>query len=74
MLVIQSRVPNDYTTILGPSSSYGQVMVVTNPDTGVSVLLVQYVAHQGGYAAWRIAGMWGSAAGNEKGGQIVKSA
>lgn len=73
-LLIQTRVPNDYTTVLGPSSGYGNVMVVTNPDTGMSVMLVQYVSHQGGYAGWRIAAMWGSAVGNEKGGQIVKSA
>ena len=72
-LMVQTRVPNDYTTIL-PGANNGQVMVVTNPDTGISVLLVQYVNHAGGYASWRIAAMWGSAVGNEKGGQIVKSA
>jgi hypothetical protein len=73
-LLIQTRIPNDYTTILGSGASNGQVMVVTNPDTGISVLLVQYVNHQGGYAAWRIAAMYGVAVGNEKTGQIVKSA
>lgn len=72
-LMIQTRVPNDYSTIL-PGASYGNVMVVTNPDTGISVLLVQYVNHSGGYASWRIAAMWGTAVGNEKGGVIVKSA
>jgi len=71
--MIQTRVPNDYTTVLGPSSSYGQVSVVTNPDTGASALLTQYVSHQGGYAAWRLAWMYAVAKANNKGGQIVSS-
>jgi hypothetical protein len=72
-LMVSSRVPNDYTTILGPAASYGAVNVVTNPDTGMSILLTQYVSHQGGYAASRLAWMYGVAKGNPAGGQIVKN-
>lgn len=72
-LMVQTRVPNDYTTIL-PGASYGQVVAVTNPDTGVTALLVNYVSHPGGYASSRLAWMYGVAKAATKGGQIVKSA
>jgi len=71
--MVQSRLPNDYTTIL-PGASYGQVQAVTNPDTGVSALLVNYVNHAGAYASSRLAWMYGVAKAATKGGQIVKSA
>jgi hypothetical protein len=72
-LVLQTRLPQDYTTAL-PGASYGNTMVVTDPDTGLSMLMVQYVNHNGGYAAARLAMLFGVAKGNEKGGWIVKSA
>ena len=71
-LVLQTRLPNDYTNIL-PGATNGNVSVVTG-KTGISMLLAQYVNHNGGYAAWRQAIMYGVAKGNPKGGLIVKSA
>ena len=68
---MQARIPNDWTTVLGPSDSYGSVSVVTNPDTGLSVLLVQYSNPRSAYAEYRLALMYGVAVGNEKGGQLV---
>jgi hypothetical protein len=71
-LVIQTRVPNDYTNVL-PGASFGNVSVITG-KSGLSFLLVQYVDHKGAFAGWRIAIMYGTAKGNAKGGMIVKSA
>jgi hypothetical protein len=71
-LVIQTRLPQDYTKIL-PGASFGNVSVVTG-KTGLSILLVEYVNHNGGYAAWRQAIMYGVAKGNPKGGKVIKSA
>lgn len=73
-LVVQTRIPNDYTQVFGGSASYGDVSVITNPDTGMSIMQTKYVSHQGGYGAQRLAWMYGVAKGNTKGGQIVKSA
>ncbi len=67
------RVPNDYTTVL-PGASNGNVSVVTNPDTGFTVQLVQYVDHNHGTANWRIAFMFGVAVGNAASLQRITSA
>ena len=72
-LVLASRVPNDYTSVL-PGASYGNVQVVTDPDLGISVMLVQYVNHQLGSATQRIALMYGTAAGQGAAGQLLKAA
>jgi hypothetical protein len=70
-LLMQSRIPNDWSTVLGPNSGYGQVSVVTNADTGLSVLLVRFSNPQSAHAEYRLALIYGTAPGNTKGGQIV---
>lgn len=72
-LCIATRVPNDYTSAL-PGASYGNVQVVTDPDIGLSVQLVQYVNHDLGKATSRLALMWGSAAGQSDAGRLIKAA
>lgn len=71
-LVMQSRIPNDYTKVL-PGASYGNVAVVTDPDINLSTLVTQYVSHQGGYAAQRQAIMYGVAPGITKGALLLLS-
>jgi hypothetical protein len=70
-LLMQARIPNDWSTVLGTNSGYGLTSVVTNPDTGLSVLLVQFSNPQSAHAEYRLALMYGVAAGNSKGGQIL---
>lgn len=70
-LLIETRIPNDWNTVLGSGMSYGSVNVVTNPDTGLSVLMVQFSNPQSAHAEFRLALMYGVAPGNPKGGQIV---
>jgi hypothetical protein len=72
-LVIATRIPNDYTSAL-PGASFGNVQVVTDPDIGISVQLVQYVDHKLGSATSRIALMYGTAAGQTSAGQLLKAA
>jgi len=72
-LVIATRVPNDYSSAL-PGASFGNVQVVTDPDIGISVQLVQYVNHLLGNASSRIAIMYGTASGQGNAGQLLKSA
>lgn len=62
-LALATRVPNDYTQAL-PGASNGAVSVVTNPDTGISVQLVQYVNHDLATSTARVATMYGVAVGN----------
>lgn len=72
-LVAASRVPNDYTTIL-PGASFGNVMVIADPDLGISALQTQYVNHDKGSASQRIAWMYGVAPGQANAGQLLTSA
>ena len=71
-VVTKTRLSNDYTQAL-PGSSYGSVTTVTDPDIGISVVLVQYVNHTGGYAEWRIQVMLGAAVGDSRGGLCITS-
>ncbi|MGA2864693.1 MAG: hypothetical protein ABSF95_09415 [Verrucomicrobiota bacterium] len=71
-VVAKTRLSNDYTQAL-PGSSYGSVTTITDPDTGISVVLVQYVNHTGGYAEWRIQVMLGAAVGDNRGGLCITS-
>jgi hypothetical protein len=71
-LVMATRTPNDYTTVL-PGASFGNVQMVTDPDIGITVMQVQYVNHTLGTATSRIALMWGTAAGQTAAGQLIKA-
>ena len=62
-LAVATRVPNDYTTVMGDVPNNGIVEIVTNPDSGISVMLVKFIDHRGGKAVWRAAVMWGAAKG-----------
>jgi phage I-like protein len=67
-LVIATRTPNDYTLAM-PGASNGIVGTVTNPDTGITVQLVQFVDHKLAASYWRIAVMFGAAKGNPSSGE-----
>lgn len=71
-LVIATRLPGDYIGAL-PGAGNGSSSVVTNPDTGVSVQLVNYVDHKLGKAVWRAAFMFGTAPGQAASGQRLVS-
>jgi phage I-like protein len=73
-LCLATRLPNDYSAALPGASGGGTVATVTNPDTGISVMLVQFVNHQLGAAFWRVAVMFGTAVGNPASGQRLRSA
>lgn len=73
-LVMVTRLPNDYTTVFPGATGGGVTSVVTNPDTGLSVMLVQYLNHQLGQAVMRVAFMFGVAAGQGPSGQLLVSA
>lgn len=73
-LVMATRLPNDYSTLFPGASGGGVTSVVTNPDTGLSVMLVQYLNHQLGQAVMRVAFMFGVAPGQTASGQLLVSA
>jgi hypothetical protein len=72
-LVVKARVPNDYTAILPGGATHGLVRLVTDPDTGFTVMVVWYADHKLGTANFRIATMFGTAKGYTKGGLVLAS-
>jgi hypothetical protein len=70
--VALARLPNDYTKVL-PGASYGNVTNVTDSETGLSVMLVEYVNHTGGYAEMRGEVMIGAGLGDKRGGLLLTS-
>jgi phage I-like protein len=71
-LVVATRPPNDYTSVL-PGASFGNVQMVTDPDINITVMQVQYVNHTLGTATSRIAIMYGTSAGQTSAGQLIKA-
>jgi hypothetical protein len=69
-VVAISRVPADYTKAL-PGASYGNSNMITDPTTGLTVMLVQYVNHTGGYAESRMETMIGAKVGDKRGGLVL---
>lgn len=72
-LVIATRTPNDYTLAL-PGASNGNVSIITNPDTGISVMLVQFVDHVKAQTTYRVAYMFGVAKGQVASGRRILTA
>jgi phage I-like protein len=67
-----SRLPNDYTQML-PGANYGSVTTQMDPDTGLAMMLVQYVEHKVAYAEWRLQVMLGAGVGDPRGGLCITS-
>jgi hypothetical protein len=71
--VIAARLPYDYVDAqIG--SNYGAVSQVTDEDTGLSVMLTQYVNHDLGVSNYRVAIMKGQAVGDSTRAQLITSA
>lgn len=68
-LVLATRLPNDYSAALPGATGGGTVQTITEPSTGISLALVQFVDHQLGAAFARNALMYGTAKGQIHAGQ-----
>jgi len=66
-VILKSRLPVDFTQALGVMIP-GSVTTVTDPDTKMSVALVQRVDLTGNYAEWRPEVMLGAGVGDNRGG------
>ncbi|MBS0632019.1 MAG: hypothetical protein JSS11_08910 [Verrucomicrobia bacterium] len=69
-LALATRLPADYTQAL-PGAANGVARTITEPDSGLSVMLVQYVNHDLGSAISRVSLMYGAAVGNKLTGQLI---
>ena len=71
--LIKTRLPQDFIGAIGAQAP-GSVTVVTDPATGLSVSLVQYVNLQSNYAEWRPEVLLGAAVGDRRAGMVITSA
>ena len=69
-LVIGSRLAGDYMKGM-PQASYGNRYIVTDPQLGLAVQVVDYVDHKMATATRRLSLMYGVAVGNSDAGQIL---
>jgi Mu-like prophage I protein len=72
--VLATRVPNNYADAFPGATGGGVTSVVTNPDSGLSVMLVEFVNHSLGQSAMRVALMYGVSAGQAAELQRIVSA
>jgi hypothetical protein len=72
-VLVAARLPYDYVDAqIG--ANYGAVSQITDPNTGLSVMLTQYVNHDLGNSNYRLALMSGSAVGDGARAQLIASA
>lgn len=72
-LLLVTRVPTDVSTAFPGVNGGAVTQIVTNPDTGLSVLLIKYVAPQLGHAYLIMAWLCGVAKGQVVAGTILRS-
>ena len=72
-MVLKTRLPMDISSALAGAQYPGSVTTVTDPNTGLSVLLAQYVNPTGNYAEWRPELMLGVAVGDRRAGLVMTS-
>jgi hypothetical protein len=71
-IVLKQRLPTDFTQALNVMVP-GSVTTLTDPKSGLSCLLVQYISLQGNYAEWRLEALLGAGVGDKRGGLCLTS-
>lgn len=66
-----ARVPQDYTQALTGVPATAALEIVTEPDSGLSVLVTKYVNHERASATQRVALMYGAAQGDPRQGFVL---
>lgn len=70
-LLFVSRVPLDYTKVLPDVPSTAAIELVTEPDTGLTFMVVKYLDHAYETANMRVQLMFGTAIGDERQGMLL---
>lgn len=73
-LALATGVPTDYTTVFPGVNAGGAVRIVTDAETGLSMMEVKFIDHQLADAYMRLALMYGAARGPVTHGVLLKSA
>jgi hypothetical protein len=71
-LIAKSRLPANLNTVM-PGAGNGTVTQIVHAETGMAMLLVQWVDHRRGYSAWNPCAILGGAKGDNRGGLVITS-
>ena len=71
--VLKQRLPTDWTKALNVMVP-GSITTIIDPESGLSMLLAQYVNMTGGYAEWRPEALLGANKGDPRGGLVLTGA
>ena len=63
-LCLAARVPDDYTKVFPGAGAGSKVEIITDPDSGLSLMMVQFISHTLARAYSRVAWMYGVAKGD----------
>ena len=69
-IILKSRLPQDFATAVNAMIP-GSITTVTDPDTKMSLMLVQYIQLQQNYAEWRPEVLLGTAVGDNRAGLVL---
>ena len=70
-MVMAARVPQDYTKVISDIPATAAIEVVTDPDTGLSMLVTKYVDHGLASTTQRVSLMYGFSQGWSKQGIVL---
>jgi len=70
-LLFVSRVPTDYTKVMPEIPSTAAIELVTEPETGLTFMVVKYLDHAYETANMRVQLMFGTAIGDERQGMLL---
>ena len=68
--MLKSRLPVDFTQAVNAQAP-GTITTITDPDTKMSIMLVQYISLTNNYASWRPEVILGAAVGDFRGGLVL---
>ncbi|MDE2098226.1 MAG: hypothetical protein KGL39_13305 [Patescibacteria group bacterium] len=68
-LLVKTRLPANLNMV-NPGAGNGSVTQIVHPETGVAMMLVQWVDHKRGYSAWNPCFIIGAAKGDTRGGLV----
>jgi hypothetical protein len=68
-LLVKTRLPANLNMV-NPGAGNGSVTQIVHPETGVAMMLVQWVDHKRGYSAWNPCFIIGAAKGDVRGGLV----
>jgi hypothetical protein len=72
-VLLKSRLPTDFSQALGGVMFPGSITTVTDPDTKISLMLVQYINPTQNYAEWRPEVMLGASVADNRAGLVITS-